>query len=77
VVVAPALTVPTAANGAVGAEYVTPKATTAVALSVTPATSAVAVIVKFLAAVTVVGVPEIVPVAVSNSKPAGRVPEIA
>ena len=44
-VVAPALTVPTAANGAVGVEYVTPKANTAVAVSVTPATSAVAVIV--------------------------------
>jgi hypothetical protein len=45
VVVAPKLTVPTAANGAVGAEYVIPKATTAVTVSVTPATTAVAVIV--------------------------------
>jgi hypothetical protein len=45
VVVAPTATVPVAARGAVGAEYVIPKATTAVTVSVTPATTAVAVIV--------------------------------
>ena len=54
----------------------TPIETVADALFKTPATSADALIVKFAAAVTVVGVPEIVPVAVSNKRPAGSVPEI-
>ena len=76
VVVAPVATVPTAATGAVGTENVTPIETVADALFVTPAISADALIVKFAAAVTVVGVPEIVPVAVSNESPAGSVPEI-
>jgi hypothetical protein len=76
VVVAPVATVPTAETGAVGTEYVIPIETVAVALFASPATSADAVIVKFAAAVTVVGVPEIVPVAVSNESPAGRVPDI-
>jgi hypothetical protein len=76
VVVAPVATVPTAATGAVGTENVTPIETVADALFVTPEISADALIVKFAAAVTVVGVPEIVPVAVSNESPAGSVPEI-
>lgn len=67
---------PTAETGAVGAEYVTPIETVADALFATPAISADALIVKFAAVVTVVGVPEIVPVAVSNERPAGSVPEI-
>lgn len=75
--VAPAATVPTAANGAVGAEYVTPMLTVVVAVFTTPAIVAVAVIVYEFADVTVVGVPEIVPVAVSKVRPAGSEPVIA
>jgi uncharacterized membrane protein HdeD (DUF308 family) len=45
-----------------------------VAVLVTPAISTVAVIVYVADALTVVGVPEIVPVVVSKTSPAGRVP---
>lgn len=54
----------------------TPITTLAVALFVTPPIITEAVIVKVAAEVTVVGVPEIVPVDVSKSNPAGRVPDI-
>lgn len=76
VVVAPVATDPAAASGAVGAEYVTPRFTEADAVKVAPAISTVAVIVKVVGDVTVVGVPEIVPVAVSKSNPAGKDPLI-
>jgi hypothetical protein len=74
VVVAPLATLPDAAAGAVGTEYVTPSETVVVAVFVTPAISTVAVIVYVTEEVTVVGVPDIVPVAVSKVSPAGRVP---
>ena len=51
-------------------------ATSFVAVLATPPISADAVIVNVSTVANVVGVPEIVPVAVSNSRPAGRVPEI-
>lgn len=76
VVVAPVATDPAAASGAVGTEYVTPRLTRAEAVNETPAISAFAVIVKVAGAVTVVGVPEIVPVAVSKTNPAGSDPLI-
>lgn len=74
VVVSPVATEADAAAGAVGAEYVTPSETVVEAVFETPAISTVAVIVYAVATVKAVGVPEIVPVAVSKLSPAGRVP---
>lgn len=51
--------------------------TDVVALFETPAITAKAVIVNVSDGVTEVGVPEIIPVAVSKTKPAGSVPDIA
>ena len=74
VVVAPLATFADAAAGAVGTEYVTPSETVVEAVFVTPAISTFAVIVYVADAVTAVGIPEMVPVAVSKISPAGRVP---
>jgi hypothetical protein len=74
VVVAPIATLPEAAAGAVGTEYVTPRETVVDAVCVSPAISTAAVIVYVADVVTAVGVPEIVPVAVSKVSPAGSVP---
>ena len=74
VVVAPLETLPDAAAGAVGAENVTPSESVVAAVLVSPAISTVAVIVYVADVVTVVGVPEMVPVAVSKTRPAGSVP---
>jgi hypothetical protein len=74
VVVAPLATLPVAAAGAVGAENVTPSESVVEAVLVSPAISTVAVIVYVVDETTDVGVPEIVPVAVSKTSPAGSVP---
>jgi hypothetical protein len=74
VVVAPLATFADAAAGALGTEYVTPSETVVDAVFVTPAISTVAVIVYVADAATVVGIPEMVPVAVSKVSPAGRIP---
>jgi hypothetical protein len=74
VVVAPLATLPEAAAGAVGTEYVTPRETVVDAVCVSPAISTAAVIVYVADEVTAVGIPEIVPVAVSKVSPAGSVP---
>ena len=74
VVVAPLATLPDAAAGAVGAENVTPSESVVEAVLVSPAISTVAVIVYVVDETTDVGVPEIVPVAVSKTSPAGSVP---
>jgi hypothetical protein len=74
VVVAPLATFADAAAGALGTEYVTPSETVVDAVFVTPAISTVAVIVYVADAATVVGIPEMVPVAVSKISPAGRIP---
>jgi hypothetical protein len=55
----------------------TPIVTSVEAVLVSEPISTVAVIVNVVAAVTVSGVPEIIPVAVSKLRPAGRVPLIA
>ena len=74
VVVAPVATLPDAAAGAVGVENVTPRVRVVEAVLVSPAISTIAVIVYVAEEVTAVGVPEIVPVAVSKTNPVGRVP---
>ena len=74
VVVAPLATLPVAAAGAVGAENVTPSESVVEAVLVSPAISTVAVIVYVVDETTDVGVPEIVPVAVSKTSPAGSIP---
>jgi hypothetical protein len=74
VVVAPLATLPDAAAGAVGAENVTPSESVVEAVLVSPAISTVAVIVYVVDETTDVGVPEIVPVVVSKTSPAGSVP---
>jgi hypothetical protein len=75
VVVAPVATEPVAAAGADGADGAIPIVTCAVPVSVAPLPNVVtAVIVNCVGEIAIVGVPEIVPVAVSKVKPAGRVP---
>ena len=74
VVVAPDATLPDAAAGAVGVENVTPRVRVVEAVLVSPAILTIAVIVYVAEDVTAVGVPEMVPVAVSKVRPAGRVP---
>jgi hypothetical protein len=64
-----------AAAGADGADGAIPIVTCAVPVSVAPLPNVVtAVIVNCVGEIAIVGVPEIVPVAVSKVKPAGRVP---
>jgi hypothetical protein len=77
VVVSPVATFPTAVAGAEGSEAPIARETIAVPVSVAPLPNvATAVIVNCVDVNTVVGVPEIVPVAVSNVSPDGNGPAI-
>ena len=75
VVVAPVATVAAAADGADGSDGKTPIITCAVPVSVAPLPNVVtAVIVNCVGDIAIVGVPEMVPVAVSRVNPEGSAP---